>query len=78
MKLTDMFTESDNATVDAVRVLAILSVIVGLALQIWVVVRWFGPAPQQFDFQNFGIGIGSLFGGVGVALKLKPESNNVP
>jgi hypothetical protein len=74
MKLMDMLTESDNSTVDAVRVLALVAVIIGLALQIWVVVRWFGPAPQPFDFQNFGIGVGALFGGVGVALKLKPES----
>jgi hypothetical protein len=74
MKLMDMLTESDNSTVDAVRVLALVSVIIGLALQIWVVVRWFGPAPQPFDFQNFGIGVGALFGGVGIALKLKPES----
>jgi hypothetical protein len=74
MKLLDMLTESDNSTIDAIRVLALVSVIIGLALQIWVVVRWFGPAPQPFDFQNFGIGVGALFGGVGVALKLKPES----
>ena len=74
MKLTDLFTESDNETADALRVLALISVIIGLALQIWVVVRWFGPAPQPFDFQNFGIGVGALFGGVGVALKLKPET----
>jgi hypothetical protein len=74
MKLMDMLTESDNSTVDAVRVLALVAVVIGLALQIWVVVRWFGPAPQPFDFQNFGIGVGALFGGVGVALKLKPES----
>jgi hypothetical protein len=74
MKLMDMLTESDNSTVDAVRVLALVAVIIGLALQIWVVVRWFGPAPQPFDFQNFGIGVGALFGGVGIALKLKPES----
>jgi hypothetical protein len=74
MKLMDMLTESDNSTVDAVRVLALVAVIIGLALQIWVVVRWFGPAPQPFDFQNFGIGVGALFGGVGIALKLKPET----
>jgi hypothetical protein len=76
MKLMDMLTESDNSTVDAVRVLALVAVIIGLALQIWVVVRWFGPAPQPFDFQNFGIGVGALFGGVGIALKLKPESQS--
>ena len=74
MNLMDMLTESDNSTVDAIRVLALVAVIIGLALQIWVVVRWIGPAPQPFDFQAFGIGVGALFGGVGVALKLKPET----
>ena len=74
MKLMDMLTESDNSTVDAIRVLALISVIIGLALQVWVVVRWIGPVPQPFDFQAFGIGVGALFGGVGVALKLKPET----
>lgn len=76
MRMSDLITESDNATVDHVKILALLSVIVGLALQIWVVVRWVGPAPQPFDFFSFGTGIGALFGGVGVALKLKPESSH--
>lgn len=41
-------------------------------------VRRIGPAPQAFDFQAFGLGLGGTFAGVGVgvgvALKLKPEA----
>ena len=70
----DLCTESDNDTYDHVRILAVIAVIIGLGLQVWVVIRWVGPQPQPFDFQNFGIGLGALFGGVGAALKLKPES----
>ena len=70
----DIFTESDNSTYDHIRVLAILAVVIGLSLQVWVVIRWVGPSPQPFDFQQFGIGVGSVFAGVGAALKLKPES----
>ena len=74
MKLKDMVTETDNKTTDVIRVLALLAVVIGLALQVWVVIRWTGPAPQPFDFQAFGLGLGATFAGVGAALKLKPES----
>lgn len=67
-------TESDGESYDHIRILAVLSVAIGLALQVWVVIRWIGPAPQAFDMQNFGIGLGTMFAGVGAALKLKPES----
>ena len=74
MKLTDFITESDNATLDAIRLLAVIAVVIGLSLQVWVVIRWVGPSPQLFDFQAFGLGLGAVFAGVGAALKLKPES----
>lgn len=67
-----MFTESDNVTHDLYRYLAMVSIVVGLALQIYVVV-WKEPS-QPFDFQTFGIGVGVLFAGVGVAMKLKSET----
>ncbi len=70
----DMVTESDNLTTDFVRVLAFAAAVIGLVLQVWVVIRWIGPAPQVFDFQAFGIGLGGMFAGVGAALKLKPET----
>ena len=72
--LKNIVTETDGMTYELVSVLAVLSVIIGLSLQVWVVIRWFGPAPQAFDFQQFGTGIGAVFLGVGIALKLKPES----
>ena len=70
--LKDVFTETDSETYDHIRFLAVLSVVVGLVLQVYVVVR--SMEPQKFDFQTFGIGIGAVFTGVGVALKLKPET----
>ena len=72
--IKDMLTETDNETVDVVRVLALLAIAIGLGLQVWVVIRWIGPAPQAFDIQSFGIGIGATFAGVGAALKMKPET----
>jgi hypothetical protein len=68
--IKQMLTESDNQTADAFRWLAVLSVVVGLGLITFSV----GWNKQPFDMQQFGIGIGSLLAGVGVALKLKPES----
>jgi len=72
--LKDALTESDGESYDHIRMLAVLAVVIGLALQVWVVIRWTGPAPQPFDFQAFGLGLGATFAGVGAALKLKPES----
>jgi len=69
--IRQLVTDVDNQTYDLIRVLAVLSVVIGLGLQVWVVIRR-GPAPQPFDFQAFGIGLAAMFGGVGVALKLQP------
>ena len=68
--LTQMMTGRDNRTFDAVRVLAVLSIIVGLALAVYVVV-WKG---QPFSLQDFGLGIGAVFLSVGGALKLKADT----
>lgn len=72
--IKDALTETDGESYDHIRMLAVLAVVIGLALQVWVVIRWFGPAPQPFDFQSFGLGLGGTFAGVGIALKLKPET----
>lgn len=64
-----LLTESDNRTHDIARYLAALAILVGLALNAYAVIKG-----QSFDMQAFGIGMGSLFGGVGVALGLKKES----
>lgn len=67
-----LLTESDNVTHDIYRYLAVLSIMVGLGLTIYATVA----KGQAFDVQTFGIGYGSLFGGVGVALGLKKDSND--
>lgn len=67
--LRTMLTESDNSTHDIFRYMALASVLVGLGLECYVVLRG-----QPFDLQQFGTGIGLLLTGAGVALKLKPES----
>lgn len=68
-----LVTESDNRTHDLYRYLAVLAIVVGLGLQIYVVVWKNSP----FDMQTFGLGVGTLFVGIGAALKLKRESIDV-
>ena len=68
--LTGAMTESDNRTHDLFKYLAVMAVACALFLEIYTVVRKLKP----FDIQTFGIGVGTLLAGVGVALKLKPES----
>ena len=70
--IKNALTETDGETYDHIRILAALSVIVGLALQVYVVVR--PEKAQPFDMLAFGTGLAAVFGGVGVALKLKPEA----
>jgi len=65
-----LMTESDNTTWDVFRCLAVASIVVAFALEVYSVVSQGKP----FDMQSFGIGVGSLLGGVGVALKLNKES----
>lgn len=69
--LRQLFTERDNETHDLARYLAVLAILTGLGLQAYAVVKG-----QPFDMQSFGIGCGALFGGLGVALKLKKESGD--
>jgi hypothetical protein len=70
--LKDILTETNCEVYDNIRIMAVLSVVVALGLQIWTCVR--ADDPQEFDMLKFGTGIAAVFGGVGVALKLKPES----
>lgn len=67
---TQLLTGRDGVTHDVVRWLAVLSIIVGLALAVYVVV-WKG---QPFSLQDFGLGIGAMFLSVGGALKLKADT----
>lgn len=68
--LNDLFTETDNHTFDLAKVLALLSVINGLALTVYEVV-WKGTA---FNFQDYGVGVGLLFGGLAAVLTFKKET----
>ena len=65
-----LFTETDNVTFDATKVLAALSILTGLGLAIVSVV--YKDAP--LDMQDYGTGLGLLFAGVGAALGFKKES----
>lgn len=68
--LTNLTTGRDNTTHDVARVLAIASFITGLGLSIYAV----GWKAQPFDLQQFGIGVGAMFAGLGAALKLKENT----
>ena len=68
--MKNMFTESDNVTYDLYKYLSLCSICTGLALEVFCIVQ----RSQPFDMQTFGIGVGGLFAGVGLALKLKPET----
>ena len=70
--LNDMFTETDNHTFDLSKVLALLAVVNGLALTVYEVV-WKGTT---FNFQDYGIGVGLLFGGLAAVLTFKKETND--
>lgn len=67
-----MLTGKDNVTVDAFRVLAVLSVLVGMALE--VASTFWALKGHPFDLQAFGIGIGGLLLAAGGALKLKEST----
>ncbi len=69
--IRQLITESDNRTHDIARYLAVLSILSGIGLSVAAV--WQGV---PFAMQDYGIGIGALFAGVGVALGLKKESND--
>ena len=70
--LNDMFTETDNHTFDLSKVLALLAVVNGLVLTVYEVV-WKGTT---FNFQDYGIGVGLLFGGLAAVLTFKKETND--
>jgi hypothetical protein len=61
-----LLTESDNETHDLYRYLALASVAVAIGLSIYAVIQG-----QAWDAQSFGIGVGGLLAGVGVAVGLK-------
>jgi hypothetical protein len=69
-----LLTGKDNATYDIVRLLGLLSVALALFLTGWVVLnRW-----QAWSLQEYGIGLGVLFGALGAALKIKESTEPGP
>ncbi len=71
--LKSMLTGVDNETHDFGRYIGVLSILVALGLQVYVVVF----KGQSFDLQNYGIGIGALVAGLGAMLKLKESTEPV-
>lgn len=67
--LRQLVTESDNITHDIYRYLAVGSVFFAMACQFYAI-----KEGQQFSMQDFGVGIGALFAGIGVAIGLKKEN----
>lgn len=65
--LMDIVTGRDGVTHDIVRWLAVLTALTAIFLTIYIVVY----KDKDFDIQSFGIGMGTIFATVGVALKLK-------
>ena len=63
-----LLTESDNATHDLYRWIALFGAVAGIGYQGYAIY-----SGQSFDIQSFGIGMGSLLAGVGVALGLKKD-----
>lgn len=69
-------TGRDNFTVDLYRVLALIAVLVGIALDVFVVLwkAWHPDATVTFDLIAYGAGIGGLLVAGAGALKLKAET----
>ena len=66
----DIVTTKDGVTHDIGRWGGVLSLLVGLGLQIYVVFC----RGQSFDFLNFGAGVAALAAGVGAMLKIKEST----
>lgn len=71
--LLQLLTLNDNKTHSLTRWMGLVSFLLGIGLQLYVVV-WKG---QTFDLQQFGAGIGLLFAGFGAALKLDEDKTPV-
>ena len=67
--LDQLLTGKDCKTHDVGRWLAVLAVLAGIAFQAWAI-----HLGQTFNLQEFGVGIGVLFAGIGALLKLKEQT----
>jgi hypothetical protein len=72
--LKDVLTEADNDTFCLVRVSALVVLAVAIGLEVFAIVE----RKQVFDFAAFAGGLTALYAGVGVAIKLKGDSNGNP
>lgn len=64
--LVQILSGTDNVTLEMFRMLAALSVLVGLGLEVFAVV-W----GKAFDMQAYGVGLGSVLLAAGGAVRLK-------
>lgn len=71
--LSNIFTEPDNATFCIVKIGAGLTVVYALAVAAYHHIY----LKEAFVIQDFGLGMGAVFAGVGVALGLKKDSPEV-
>lgn len=67
---TQLLTGKDNATHDIARWLGTLAIFVGIALEIYSVI-WL---KKPFNLQEYGLGMGAVFTGLGAAIKLKENT----
>jgi hypothetical protein len=77
MALKDLITDYDGETLETGRVAAIVGIAAFIVLAAWGVIA----QGKDFDMQAFGIGFGSLVGGLGVYLmgdKSKPKEHAPP
>ena len=65
MKLLDLITGDDNATLEPAYCWWALAILVGLGLEVYAVL-----SGKPFDLQQYGIGIGALLAGGGFSKHL--------
>ena len=66
--LKQLLTGKDGETHDIMRWLCLVTCLVALGLEVYVVAV---HKSQPFDMMGFGAGMGAVFASVGAALKLK-------
>ena len=66
--MVELLSGRDNVTLDLLRVLALVAVIVGLVLQVMASI-W--PDRFKFDMLAYGGGLGAVFVAVGGAMRLQ-------
>jgi uncharacterized membrane protein len=65
MKLMQLVTGDDNATLEPAYAFSALAILIGLGLEVYSVL----VPGHPFDIQAYGIGAGSLLTGLGLSAK---------